>query len=118
MVKGNPFQKATKITAAIAVAGSASQPNPWSITPSRIRNELISPNCGSYMNRQRIAATTPGITHGKSTSDRSTPCIGSRWFSSSAIRNPPTFCSSTTPAVQITELRNTCQKTGSPSISR
>ena len=80
--------------------------------------ELIRPNCGSYMKRQRMATTTPGSTQGSSTSERSTPCIGSRWFSSSAIRKPTPFCSSTTPAVQITELRSTCQKTGSPSISR
>ena len=80
--------------------GSASQACASIGEAERIRNELIRPSCGSYMNRHRIAATTPGSTQGSSTSERISPCVGSRWLSRSAIRKPTRFCSSTTTTVQ------------------
>ena len=68
-------------------------------------NELISPSCGSYMNRHRIAPTTPGRIHGRSTSERMIPVVGRRWLRRSAVRKPKRFWNRTTKTVQTQEFQ-------------
>ena len=86
--------------------------------PMRIRNELISPSCGSYMKRHRIAATTPGRTQGRSTSERIRPLVGRRWLRSSATRKPMTFWRRTTKTVQTIEFQTIWPKSPLAKICR
>jgi hypothetical protein len=57
------------------------------------------------MNRHRIAATTPGRTQGRRTSERISPLVGSSRLSSSATAKPNRFWNSTTNTVQMHEFQ-------------